>query len=77
MSQVASVLSQFAGRMVVDETGLSGLFDIEIRVPSDEQLSSAASVFTAVQEQLGLKLEARRTDIPVLVIDRVERPTPN
>ena len=63
--------------MVVDETGLSGLFDIEIRVPSDEQLSSAASVFTAVQEQLGLKLEARRTDIPVLVIDRVERPTPN
>ena len=77
MSQVASVLSQFAGRMVVDETGLSGLFDIEIRVPSDEQLSSAASVFTAVQEQLGLKLEARHTDIPVLVIDRVERPTPN
>jgi uncharacterized protein (TIGR03435 family) len=63
--------------MVVDETGLPGMFDMEIRVPEDEQLSSAASVFTAVQEQLGLRLEARRADVPVLVIDSIERPTPN
>jgi uncharacterized protein (TIGR03435 family) len=53
------------------------MFDMEIRVPEDEQLSSAASVFTAVQEQLGLRLEARRADVPVLVIDSIERPTPN
>jgi len=77
MSRVTLSLSQFAGRMVIDQTGLSGLFDFELRVPQDEQLSSTASVFTAVQEQLGLKLEARRADIPVLVIDRIERPTPN
>jgi len=77
MSRIAVNLSTFARRMVVDETGLSGLFDMELRVPQDEQLSSTASVFTAVQEQLGLKLEARRADIPVLVIDRIERPTPN
>ena len=77
MSQIALSLSQFAGRMVVDETGLSGLFDMLLRVPEDEQLSSSASVFTAVQEQLGLQLEARRADIPVLVIDRIERPMPN
>jgi uncharacterized protein (TIGR03435 family) len=63
--------------MVVDETGLPGMFDMEIRVPEDEQLSSAASVLTAVQEQLGLRLEARRADVAVLVIDRIERPTPN
>ena len=77
MSRITLGLSTFARRMVVDETGLSGLFDMELRVPQDDQLSSAASVFTAVQEQLGLKLEARRADIRVLVIDRIERPTPN
>ena len=77
MSGITLSLSTFAKRMVVDETGLSGLFDMEIRVPGDDQLSSTAAAFTAVQEQLGLKLEARRADIPVLVIDRIERPTPN
>ena len=77
MSRVASVLSQFARRMVLDETGLSGLVDMQIRVTDDEARGSTASVVTAAQEQLGLKLEARRADIPVMVIDRIERPTPN
>ena len=74
MAQIAMGLSQFAGRMVVDQTGLEGLFDIEVGWSDDGQFST---IFSSVQEQLGLKLESRRTGISMLVIDSVERPTPN
>ena len=74
MAQIAMGLSQPAGRMVVDQTGLDGLFDIEVAWSDDGQFSS---IFSAVQEQLGLKLESRRMGISVLVIDHIERPTQN
>ncbi|HET9358522.1 MAG TPA: TIGR03435 family protein [Vicinamibacterales bacterium] len=78
MSQIAMGLSQTAGRMVVDQTGLSGIFDVELRYTSDPLSSSdAPSIFTATQEQLGLRLESRRMSVPVMVVDRVERPTEN
>lgn len=66
-------------RPVVNQTGLAGLFDFELNyAPSKPGADpDAISIFTAIQEQLGLKLEADRGPIEVLVIDRVERPSGN
>ena len=84
MAQLAEMLSGPAGRNVLDRTGLTGTFDVRLRWRPDAGLTTAAdtpdagvSLFTAVQEQLGLKLESARAPLEVLVIDSVERPTPN
>jgi uncharacterized protein (TIGR03435 family) len=75
-------LSTIVGRIVVDETGLSGLFDITLHwnptldgsvVTADDR----PSIFSAVQEQLGLKLEPRRVPVDVVIVDGAERPTPD
>jgi uncharacterized protein (TIGR03435 family) len=83
-AQLVNYLSRNLERPVIDDTKLTGLFDIdllfqpEVRVPSSFLLPpDAPSAVTAVQEQLGLKLEARRVPWQVLVIDAVERPTAN
>jgi uncharacterized protein (TIGR03435 family) len=79
------------GRIVVDRTGLAGTFDIDLRWTPDsafaDRSQTAAStpsladneppLFTAIQEQLGLKLERTKGPVEVLVIDHVEQPTPN
>jgi uncharacterized protein (TIGR03435 family) len=75
-------------RLVVDRTGLAGTYDIALRFTPDNIPSSGGgpagpppidpngpSIFTAVQEQLGLKLESQQGPVEVLVIDRVQRPT--
>ena len=90
LDQIVGVLSRDAGRKVVDKTGLTGAFDCELtwtpqpflqRAFDRERFSSidpdGPSIFTAVQEQLGLKLEATRGAVDVLVIDQVEHPTEN
>ena len=81
------VLSYPAGRPVVDKTGLTGRYDIELHWTMDAPTGAsetnappappgdAPSIFTAVQEQLGLKLESTKGPVEVLVIDHVERPT--
>ena len=86
---LAGQLSTAAGRTVLDKTAMIGNFDWEIvftpqvlQAPADrERLPQAdpngASIFTAVQEQLGLKLESQRENVEVLVIDSVDRPTPD
>ena len=94
MTQVANSLSMFAGRIVVDKTGLAGSYDFTLTwtpdqlpprppgapeplingVPID---TNGPSLFTAVQEQLGLKLDSQRGPVAVLVIERAERPTEN
>lgn len=85
------MLSQFTQRVVVDRTGLSGLFDIDLsftpeRMPQGPPPPGAPplnidpngpSLFTALQEQLGLKLDSEKAPVEVLVIDHVERPTPD
>jgi uncharacterized protein (TIGR03435 family) len=78
MPQFASDLQVFTDRPVLDRTGRAGRFDIELAfayptVPDAE----GVSLFTALQEQLGLKLEPSRGPVEVLVIDSVERPTPD
>ncbi len=83
MGDLARLLSGEAGRPVFDGTGLPGTFDIELRwAPSTPSQPEAApsdfpDLFTAVREQLGLRLQPSRGQIDRLVIDRVERPTEN
>jgi uncharacterized protein (TIGR03435 family) len=80
MPRLAEFLSQVTGRFVIDATGLAGTFDLELRWTPEAQLrpdSEAPSIFTALQEQLGLRLDSRRALETVLVIDSIERPTPD
>ena len=69
-------------RVVVDRTGLIGFFDFELTwtpnlQPGATTRSDSPSLFTALEEQLGLKLEPIKGAADVLVIDHIERPTPN
>ena len=96
MASFAQTLSRFAGGIVVDKTGLTGTYDVELTYAPDPGISptgrdlppqpgapppvansDAPSIFSAVQEQLGLKLESTKGPVDVLVIDSAERPTPN
>jgi uncharacterized protein (TIGR03435 family) len=69
MAELGTGLSRFAERRVFDQTGLEGRYDYQI------QWSEDLSIFTAIQEQLGLKLEPARGPVDVVVIDHVEHPT--
>jgi uncharacterized protein (TIGR03435 family) len=91
--ELVSLLSGTVGRSVVDRTGLTGRYDIHLkwtpdfvrqRAPGDtvrlngvEFDPSGPSIFTALQEQLGLKLESERGTVEALVIDHIERPSPD
>jgi len=66
-------LSNAVERVVVDRTGLKGSFDVDLDWSSDPS-SDKPSIFTAVQEQLGLKLEFERNPVDVVIVDHVERP---
>jgi uncharacterized protein (TIGR03435 family) len=86
MSGLAQLLGGTAGRRVVDKTGLPGMYHIlmtydrlaSVRGPAAADSPDAApSVFTALQEQLGLKLEPARAEFDTVVIDSLERPTEN
>jgi uncharacterized protein (TIGR03435 family) len=80
---LANALTVYSGRMVVDRTGLEGPFEFELTYasaargggppPSDDR----PSIFTAVQEQLGLKLESTTAPVEVLVVDSASLPTEN
>jgi uncharacterized protein (TIGR03435 family) len=76
MPQIANMLIGQAGRIVVDRTGLSGNWQFILTfAPEGVTDSNVPSLFTALREQLGLKLESTRAPVDVLVIDSVERPT--
>jgi uncharacterized protein (TIGR03435 family) len=74
---LTQLLANASGRVVVDRTGLKGGFEIDLEWSPDQTASDKPSIFTAVQEQLGLKLESTKAAVPVIVIDHVERPTPD
>ena len=93
MSLLTLLLTQLAGRPVVDKTGLTGLYDFELRIdlqtlaalyaelgvnmPIPQGLPEGPSLMTQLQEELGLKLESQRGPGEVLVIDSAELPTPD
>lgn len=91
IAQLLPFFSQVTQHTVVDRTGLTGDFDADLTWtpdPSSLLLATAPpdaapadpngpSIFTAVQEQLGLKLESQKAPLPALVIDRIEPPTAN
>jgi uncharacterized protein (TIGR03435 family) len=84
-------LSRELGRVVIDKTGIQGRYDCALKWRRDTgearindgtdgsaaSLDSGPSIFTAIQEQLGLKLESTKGPVQVLVIDRVEMPSEN
>ena len=86
-------ISQQLGRRVVDKTGLTGLFDIKLEWTPDPGQGptflggpdgpppaadlSGPSIFTALEEQLGLRLESARGPVDVLVIESAQKPADN
>jgi len=92
-AELARSLSQSLGRVVLDETGLDGRYDFQMRYAMDLAApggrgappgavvppidANLPSLPTALEEQLGLKLDARRGPVEVLVVDEVTRPDPN
>ena len=70
-------------RPVIDKTGLAGTFDVHLRWARDPDTADAPadpgapSIFDAVQEQLGLKLEPGRGPVEYMIVDHVERPSGN
>ena len=81
MATLAQILKGQAGRPVLDRTGLSGTYNVSLKwtltLGTDVPTGDAVSIFTAVQEQLGLKLESAIAALDVVVIDRIERPSEN
>lgn len=78
MKMFASMLEQQLGRVVVDNTGIPGEFDIRLEWAKDQTPDAAgASIFTALQEQLGLRLESQKGPVEVLVIDSAEKASAN
>jgi uncharacterized protein (TIGR03435 family) len=92
VKDMTPILSRMLGRTVIDQTGLAGNYDFTMEwTPDDIQLAqmppdapkpapsdtTGPSIFTAIQEQLGLKLESRKGPVEIFVIDRAEKPTEN
>lgn len=79
-SQVGSLafsLSGTVGRIILDKTGLTGLYDVDLTWSPENDPDSGPSIFTALQEQAGLKLEPAKAPLDVVVIDHLERPSAN
>jgi uncharacterized protein (TIGR03435 family) len=78
ISTLLTILTGASGRPVLDRTGLTGGFDVDLKWSQTLQdAADAVSIFTAVQEQLGLKLESATAPLEVAVVDRLERPSEN
>jgi uncharacterized protein (TIGR03435 family) len=88
---LATVLTRILGRPVVDVTKLDRRYDFQLRFDQDSihnadfrdresdasTTSGAPSIYTALQEQIGLRLESAKRAIEIVVIDSIERPTEN
>lgn len=92
LSSFAGALTAFTDRFVVDRTGIQGRFDIDLPswstgapprlqdggvVQEPQPDANDPSIFTLIQERLGLRLESTRAPIDIYIVDHVERPTPN
>jgi uncharacterized protein (TIGR03435 family) len=77
MSQLVLLLERLLDRPVIDKTELTGKFSVSLQFAPQGADSADPSLFTAVQEQLGLKLETGRESMEILFIDFAHRPTEN
>jgi len=86
MSQLADNLTYVVNHTVIDKTGFSGNYDIQLKYAPEEGTTSsktdngaepAPSIFTALEEQLGLKLQSTKGPVDTLVIDHIEKPSEN
>jgi uncharacterized protein (TIGR03435 family) len=89
ITDLTEILARYVGRVVLDRTGMRGNFTIELSFSAEDSSSSPGttkdsriddrgpSVFTALRDQLGLELKSGRSQVDVLVIDHVEKPTEN
>lgn len=80
LSILANALAMQLERSVVDKTGLTGVYTLQLRWAPNPEAADAdnlPSLFTALQEQLGLRLQPSRGPVKVLVIDHIDRPTAN
>jgi uncharacterized protein (TIGR03435 family) len=78
------MITSATGRPIINRTGLNGYFDVTLRfqrfpprAATEPNPDAAPLVFTALPEQLGLRLESSKTQGQILVIDHIERPTEN
>jgi uncharacterized protein (TIGR03435 family) len=91
LSTFMNLIQSYAGRPIVNKTDLTGLFDFELKFGLDNSAPSASnagppggapepagpSIFTAIQEQLGLKLESSKGPVDILVVDSAQKPAEN
>jgi uncharacterized protein (TIGR03435 family) len=88
MSELVRALSMVLGRSVIDKTGFTALFDVQLDFVPDETTPampppppgsgiSGVSIAQALQEQLGLRLEPAKGPVELIVVDQAERPSPN
>lgn len=82
LANLVRLLSDQVGRTIVDKTGLNGNYDFKMTfapdpAPGQPADSDGPSIFTAVQQQLGLKLDAQKGPVEVLVIDSAQKPSAN
>jgi uncharacterized protein (TIGR03435 family) len=86
LSMLAEILSEQLNHTVIDKTSLTGDYDLKLKWTPDEESHDAADngaadhppdLFTALQEQLGLKLDPAKGPVTTLVVDHAEQPTPN
>jgi uncharacterized protein (TIGR03435 family) len=79
MADLAEDMARSLGQMVVDKTGLDGVYDFELRYITDDLSSSAGdvdgipSLFTALRDTLGLRLQPEKVPTDIIVVDHVER----
>ena len=79
ISDLIALLSRFLRQPVIDMTGLSGAYEVQLiwtpenAPPTADPPPEYPGIFTAIQEQLGLTLEARKSPLDVIVVDRAEK----
>lgn len=75
---LAHELAGITGRIVIDNTNLTGMYDWTLQWATEtDDATAAPAIFTALEEQLGVKLETVKAPVVVIVVDHVNRPTPN
>ena len=78
LAQIADRLGDMQlDRPVLDRTGIPGEYDFKLRYAIDDNPDTGPTIFSAIQEQLGLKLEAARGPVEILVIEKAEKPSGN